>query len=215
MNQRLNVTIDQSSTTRANDPSDRVAFIQSCWHKDIVDQCRDSFLAESGRLGIARRDIDLFEVPGGFEIPLQAQILARSGRYAAIVASEVKSLASQTAKATEEIAAQVAAIQGSTKDSVAAIAGIGDTIRRVSEIATTIASAVEEQGASTQEIARNVQQAAAGTQDVSANIADVTKAANQTGEAAEEVLSAAREMAQQTEALRGEVERFLADVKAA
>jgi methyl-accepting chemotaxis protein len=146
---------------------------------------------------------------------IEAARAGEAGKGFAVVASEVKSLASQTAKATEEIAAQVAAIQGSTKDSVAAIAGIGDTIRRVSEIATTIASAVEEQGASTQEIARNVQQAAAGTQDVSANIADVTKAANQTGEAAEEVLSAAREMAQQTEALRGEVERFLADVKAA
>jgi 6,7-dimethyl-8-ribityllumazine synthase len=93
MNQRLNVTVDQSSTAdqsstgRANEPPDRVAFIQSCWHKDIVDQCRDSFVVESGRLGIARGDIDLFEVPGGFEIPLQAKMLARSGRYAAIVAS--------------------------------------------------------------------------------------------------------------------------------
>jgi 6,7-dimethyl-8-ribityllumazine synthase len=87
MNQRLNVTIDQHSTARPNDVSGRVAFIQSCWHKDIVDQCRDSFLAESGRLGIAPGAIDLFEVPGGFEIPLQAQILAKSGRYAAIVAA--------------------------------------------------------------------------------------------------------------------------------
>lgn len=146
---------------------------------------------------------------------IEAARAGEAGKGFAVVASEVKSLANQTAKATEEIAAQVTAIQGSTKDSVAAIAGIGETIRRVSEIATTIASAVEEQGASTQEIARNVQQAAAGTQEVSANIADVTKAANETGEAAEQVLSAAREMAQQTEALRGEVERFLADVKAA
>jgi 6,7-dimethyl-8-ribityllumazine synthase len=87
MNQRLNATVDQPSTMRANEPARRVAFIQSCWHKDIVDQCRDSFLAESGRLGIARGDIDLFEVPGGFEIPLQAKMLAKSGRYAAIVAS--------------------------------------------------------------------------------------------------------------------------------
>ncbi len=146
---------------------------------------------------------------------IEAARAGAAGKGFAVVASEVKSLANQTAKATEEIAAQVAAIQGSTQDSVTAIAGIGETIRRVSEIATTIASAVEEQDASTQEIASNVQQAAAGTQEVSANIADVTKAANETGEAAEQVLSAAREMAQQTEALRGEVERFLADVKAA
>jgi 6,7-dimethyl-8-ribityllumazine synthase len=87
MNQRLNVTIDQTSAARPSEPPGRVAFIQSCWHKDIVDQCGDSFLAESGRLGLARDNIDLFEVPGGFEIPLQAQMLAKSGRYAAIVAS--------------------------------------------------------------------------------------------------------------------------------
>src|SRR6266550_3594851 len=87
MNQRLNATIDRRSTTLPDEPSGRIAFIQSCWHKDIVDQCRDSFLAEVAHLGIARRDIDLFDVPGGFEIPLQAQILAKSGRYAAIVAS--------------------------------------------------------------------------------------------------------------------------------
>jgi 6,7-dimethyl-8-ribityllumazine synthase len=87
MNQRLNATADQTSTMRTNEPSGRVAFIQSCWHKDIVDQCRDSFLAESARLGIPRGDIDLFEVPGGFEIPLQAKMLAKTGRYAAIVAS--------------------------------------------------------------------------------------------------------------------------------
>ena len=87
MNQRLNVTIDRVSAKRPGDRSGRVAFIQSCWHKDIVDQCRDSFLAESSRLGIASGDIELFEVPGGFEIPLQAKILAKSGRYAAIVAA--------------------------------------------------------------------------------------------------------------------------------
>ncbi len=87
MNQRLHTTIDDSTAAHPDRPPGRVAFVQSCWHKDIVDQCRDSFLAEVARLGIARRDIDLFEVPGGFEIPLQAQILAKSGRYAAIVAS--------------------------------------------------------------------------------------------------------------------------------
>ena len=65
----------------------RIAFVQSCWHKDIVDRCRDSFIAEISKLGIDESDIDLFEVPGGFEIPLQAKLLAKTGRYAAIVAS--------------------------------------------------------------------------------------------------------------------------------
>src|SRR5258708_34665279 len=86
MNQRLHTTIDDSTAAHPDRPPGRVAFVQSCWHKDIGDQCRDSFLAEVARLGIARRDIDLFELPGGLEIPLQAQILAKSGRYAAIVA---------------------------------------------------------------------------------------------------------------------------------
>ena len=65
----------------------RIAFVQSCWHKDIVDRSRDAFLAEMARQGFGRDAIDLFEVAGAFEIPLQAKLLARSGRYAAIVAA--------------------------------------------------------------------------------------------------------------------------------
>jgi 6,7-dimethyl-8-ribityllumazine synthase len=65
----------------------RIAFIQSCWHKDIVDQCRLAFMSELGRLGLADTRVDLFDVPGAFEIPLQAKLLARTGQYAAIVAA--------------------------------------------------------------------------------------------------------------------------------
>jgi 6,7-dimethyl-8-ribityllumazine synthase len=67
--------------------STRVAFIQSCWHRDIVDQCTRSFVAEMEKLGHAAETIELFEVPGAFEIPLQAKLLAKSGRYSAIVAA--------------------------------------------------------------------------------------------------------------------------------
>jgi len=70
---------------RNQDPAIRIAFIQSCWHKDIVDQCWVAFVTEIGKLGIGEDGIDFFEVPGGFEIPLQAQLIAKSGRYAAIV----------------------------------------------------------------------------------------------------------------------------------
>jgi 6,7-dimethyl-8-ribityllumazine synthase len=74
---------------RTSEPEDkaRIAFVQSCWHKDIVDRCRESFVAELTRRGFADSDVEVYEVPGAFEIPLQAKILARTGRYAAIVAS--------------------------------------------------------------------------------------------------------------------------------
>ena len=146
---------------------------------------------------------------------IEAARAGEAGRGFAVVASEVKSLATQTAKATEDIAAQVGAIQGATEQSVVAIRGIGETIRRVSEIATSISSAVEQQGAATQEIARNIQQAAIGTSDVSSNIVGVTAAAGETGRAASDVLNAAQEMARQSDTLKDEVARFLTEVKVA
>lgn len=73
--------------TFATPSHQRIAFIQACWHRDIVDQCRQSFLAELGRRGFPAAQVDLYEVPGSFEIPLQAKLLAKTGRYAAIVAS--------------------------------------------------------------------------------------------------------------------------------
>ena len=146
---------------------------------------------------------------------IEAARAGEAGKGFAVVAAEVKSLANQTAKATEEIGTQVAGIQGATKDSVEAIKSIGKTIGEVNEIATTIASAVEEQSAATQEIARNVQQAAKGTQEVSSNIAGVTQAAGETGTAATQVLGASGDLAKQSEALREQVDRFLAKIRAA
>ena len=146
---------------------------------------------------------------------IEAARAGDAGRGFAVVASEVKSLATQTSKATDDIAAQVAAIQAATENSVAAIKGIGATIRQVSEISVSISSAVEQQGAATKGIACNVQQAATGTYDVSANIAGVSAAACNTGDAAEAVLNSSRGMAQQAEMLRGEVDRFLAEIRAA
>jgi methyl-accepting chemotaxis protein len=146
---------------------------------------------------------------------IEAARAGEAGRGFAVVASEVKNLAGQTAKATEEISSKIAEIQAATGRSVTAVQGIGQTIGRINEIATTIASAVEEQGAATQEIARNVQQASAGTAEVSSNIVGVTKAANDTGAASTQVLGASGELSKQSETLRGEVDGFLTNIRAA
>jgi methyl-accepting chemotaxis protein len=146
---------------------------------------------------------------------IEAARAGEAGRGFAVVASEVKNLATQTARATEGITAQVTEIQGSTREAVDTIKGIGGIIAKMSEIATTVAAAVEEQGAATAEIARNIQQAATGTQNVSSNIAGVSSAANQTGETASDVLQSSDGLAAESEALSNEVGRFLARIKAA
>lgn len=146
---------------------------------------------------------------------IEAARAGEAGKGFAVVAMEVKNLAAQTAKATEEIAAQINAVQAATGDVVRAIEGISETIARIDEISATIASSVEEQGAATGEIARNVQQAAQGTQEVSANISDVTQAAADTGRVASEIVSAASELTDQAERLREEVDRFIARARAA
>ncbi len=146
---------------------------------------------------------------------IEAARAGEAGRGFAVVASEVKALAEQTAKATGEISQQIASIQDATQQSVGAIKQIGDTIGRMSEIASTIASAVEEQGAATQEISRNVQQAAQGTMQVSTNVTDVQRGASETGSASSQVLSAAQSLSQDSNRLKQEVSRFLNNVRAA
>ncbi len=146
---------------------------------------------------------------------IEAARAGDAGKGFAVVASEVKALAEQTAKATGEISTQISGIQAATQQSVGAIKEIGDTIGRMSEIASTIASAVEEQGAATQEISRNVQQAAQGTMQVSSNITDVQRGASETGSASTQVLSAAQSLSSDSTRLKVEVSNFLSAVRAA
>lgn len=140
---------------------------------------------------------------------------ARAGEGFAIVASEVKTLAGQTASATEEIATQIAAIQTATAQSVDAVKNISRTIDRMNEIAAMIARAIRQQRGVTQEIARNVHDAAQGTNTVSTTIVSVDQAAGETGAAANLVLSSAGELAKQAKTLRVNLDGFLTKVRAA
>jgi len=144
---------------------------------------------------------------------IEAARAGEAGRGFAVVASEVKELASQTAKATEEIAGQVTAIQTATGDCVIAIGGISDTIREISGIATTIAAAIEEQDSATREIARSVQQAAAGASEVSANVTGASQAADQSRGLADNVLVASGELSQHATTLLKSVDAFLAGLR--
>jgi methyl-accepting chemotaxis protein len=146
---------------------------------------------------------------------IEAARAGDAGRGFAVVASEVKSLASQTAKATDEISSHILGMQGATQESVAAIKEIGGTIAQISDIASSIASAVEQQSSATQEIARSVQIVARGTKEAAANIMEVNRGATETGLASEDVLNSARTLSSESTRLRAELDRFMANIRAA
>jgi methyl-accepting chemotaxis protein len=146
---------------------------------------------------------------------IEAARAGEAGKGFAVVASEVKNLAAQTAKATEEISVQIGGIQSSTDHAVDAIQSIVSTIGQMRSISEMIAGSIQEQNDATREIARNAQDVASGTREVTGNITSVNRAAGETGEAAQQVLAASGQLAEQAEQLTSELDAYLAAVRAA
>ncbi len=146
---------------------------------------------------------------------IEAARAGEAGKGFAVVASEVKSLANQTAKATEEISQQIGTMQDSTQKTVSEIEEVVTAMSKISEMTTAVASAVEEQNAATRDIAENIQQTATGTQDVSSNIIEVNTAAQQSSQASVEVVEVVGKLTGQSDILRRELEQFLNRLRAA
>jgi methyl-accepting chemotaxis protein len=146
---------------------------------------------------------------------IEAARAGEAGKGFAVVASEVKALASQTAKATEEIGTQISEMQTSTSETVAAITEIGNTIGSISKIATAIFEAVDQQNAATTEVARNIQMAATGASEVAANIVRVNRGAEDTGQAAANVFASAHSLGSENQQLQTDVDQFLTTLRTA
>ena len=172
----------------------------------------------------ARRIGDVITVIG--DIAEQTNLLALNatiesaragdgGKGFAIVASEVKALASQTGKATEEIRAQIANMQQITDQTVASIEGVESAIGQIHDAVASISAAIEQQSAATQDISNNVQQASTSTGEVSRNVSGVNDAAAETGSASAQVLASSKELSQRAETLRAQTDKILGDLRAA
>ncbi|HEY0236488.1 MAG TPA: methyl-accepting chemotaxis protein [Afipia sp.] len=146
---------------------------------------------------------------------IEAARAGEHGKGFAVVASEVKTLANQTAKATEDIAAQISGIQAATSEAVMAIQSIGATIVEINDISNAISAAVEQQSSATREISGNIQQAADGTRNLDRSILGVTEASQDASSAVSKLLDASSSLSAQSEQLKSEVDEFLGSIRAA
>ena len=146
---------------------------------------------------------------------IEAARAGEAGKGFAVVASEVKSLASQTARATEDIAAQIAGLRAVTEETAGAIRRIGATVNEINVVTATIAAGMEQQGAATQEIAHGTQEASRRTQEVSASVTGVSADADAAGHSAQTVSHAAGTLRMQADDLRGRIEDFVQGIRAA
>jgi methyl-accepting chemotaxis protein len=213
----------EAMTTSIADISNQVRYA-----KEIADRASDDIrLTSTTVVGLTQATQKIGEIVTLIQaIAAQTNLLALNatieaaragdvGKGFAVVAAEVKGLANQTARATDEIAMQIAAVQKVSGETSSAIQAIGKTIEELNEISTRIAGAMDHQGASTDEISRNVKQAAVGTREMAETMAQVTRAASESGTASAQVLQAASDLSLRSKSLQSQVATFLGAIKTA